>query len=55
MKSEAQIKLGFVGIGTMGAPMARCLAKAGYRPTLLDAHPDAARAVAQETGLSVAD
>ena len=55
MKSEAQIKLGFVGIGTMGAPMVRCLTKAGFRPTVLDAHPDAAHAVAQETGLGVAD
>ncbi|MBZ0216078.1 MAG: NAD(P)-dependent oxidoreductase [Fimbriimonadaceae bacterium] len=54
MKSEAQIKLGFVGIGTMGAPMVRCLAKAGYQPMLLDAHPDAAALVAKETGLSVA-
>tara|TARA_R110002020_G_scaffold170523_1_gene360237 strand:- start:1625 stop:2545 length:921 start_codon:yes stop_codon:yes gene_type:complete len=54
MKSEAQIKLGFVGIGTMGAPMVRCLVKAGYRPMLLDANPDAARTVAQETALSVA-
>lgn len=54
MKSEAQIKLGFVGIGTMGAPMVRCLVKAGYRPMLLDANPDAARAVAQEAALGVA-
>ena len=55
MKSEAHIKLGFVGIGIMGAPMVRCLTKAGYRPILLDAHPDAARTVAQETGSDVAD
>jgi len=54
MKSEAQTKLGFVGIGTMGAPMVRCLVKAGYQPMLLDAHPDAAALVAKEAGLSVA-
>lgn len=55
MKSEADIKLGFVGIGTMGAPMVRCMAQAGYRPVLFDIDTKAARAVATDAGLEVID
>jgi 3-hydroxyisobutyrate dehydrogenase len=47
--------LGFVGIGAMGAPMVRCLVRAGLRPALLDANRAAAEAVAVESGLDVAD
>ncbi len=42
----ARAAVGFVGIGNMGAPMARCLAKAGHDLVLFDAHPDAAAALA---------
>jgi 3-hydroxyisobutyrate dehydrogenase len=39
-------RLGFIGLGIMGAPMAGHLAKAGYRLTLFDLNPEAARRVA---------
>ncbi|MBW3096427.1 NAD(P)-dependent oxidoreductase [Pseudohoeflea coraliihabitans] len=54
MRSDPDLRLGFIGIGTMGAPMVQCLAKAGYRPTLLDANRDAARAVAAKAELDIA-
>jgi hypothetical protein len=54
MKSEPDTKLGFVGIGTMGAPMVRCLAQAGHRPILYDVDRDAAGRVAGECGLDAA-
>lgn len=38
-------RIGFVGLGQMGAPMARNLARAGFRLALLDARPGAADAV----------
>lgn len=53
MNSETAGRLGFVGIGTMGAPMVRVLRQAGHAPALLDANPAAAEAVAAETGLTV--
>ncbi len=31
-------RVGFVGIGNMGAPMVRCLVKAGHAVTIYDAH-----------------
>jgi len=34
-------RIGFVGLGNMGAPMARCLAAAGYRLSVADAIPAA--------------
>lgn len=46
--------LGFVGTGTMGAPMVHCLAAAGHAPRVHDAAPDAARRVAERDGLAVA-
>jgi 3-hydroxyisobutyrate dehydrogenase len=54
MKSEPDTKLGFVGIGTMGAPMVRCLAQAGHRPILYDVNRDAVGRVAGECGLDAA-
>ncbi len=39
-------RLGFIGLGVMGTPMAGHLAKAGYRLTLFDLNPDASRRVA---------
>ncbi len=47
-------KIGFVGIGTMGAPMVRCLAAAGYQPELFDITPEAAHLVAEQCSLKVA-
>lgn len=39
-------RLGFIGLGVMGAPMAGHLAKAGYRLTVYDLNAEAARRVA---------
>ena len=39
-------RIGFIGLGVMGAPMAGHLARAGYALTLLDADPDRTRTVA---------
>jgi 3-hydroxyisobutyrate dehydrogenase len=48
--------IGFIGLGRMGAPMARRLAQAGYGVTAFDVLPDAARRLATEhRGLTVAD
>ncbi|MDF1856184.1 NAD(P)-dependent oxidoreductase [Pseudooceanicola sp.] len=46
--------LGFIGIGTMGAPMVHCLAMAGQRPLLQDASIAAAQVAADRDGLSAA-
>lgn len=46
--------IGFIGTGTMGAPMVHCLAEKGFAPLVYDAQPDAARAVADRDGLQVA-
>jgi 3-hydroxyisobutyrate dehydrogenase len=43
-------RIGFVGIGRMGWPMAANLARAGYQLTVADADPDRARAFAAEHG-----
>src|ERR1700735_5496702 len=29
-KSEGEVKVGFIGLGAMGLPMARCVVKSGY-------------------------
>ena len=34
-------RVGFVGIGNMGAPMVRCLAKAGFSLLIHDTRPEA--------------
>jgi 3-hydroxyisobutyrate dehydrogenase-like beta-hydroxyacid dehydrogenase len=39
------MRLGFVGTGTMGAPMAGCLIDAGHRLTVYDVRPDATAAL----------
>ena len=44
------LQIGFVGLGVMGAPMARHLASAGHRLRLHDANADAARRLAQALG-----
>jgi 3-hydroxyisobutyrate dehydrogenase len=38
--------IGFIGIGNMGAPMVRCLAKAGHQVLAYDMRPEATAAVA---------
>ncbi|HSV45020.1 MAG TPA: NAD(P)-dependent oxidoreductase [Ramlibacter sp.] len=43
-------KIGFIGLGNMGRPMAARLAAAGYALHLVDARPEVAREVAAETG-----
>ncbi len=40
--------IGFVGLGNMGAPMARCLANAGYGVMLRDLRRDAVEALAKD-------
>jgi len=47
-------KIGFIGIGTMGAPMAANLVKAGHELWLHDLDPGRAVAVAQEIGAATA-
>ena len=44
------MKVGFVGIGNMGAPMASNLAKAGHELLLYDANPDASARAARAIG-----
>ena len=44
------LQIGFVGLGVMGAPMARHLASAGHRLRLHDANADAAHTLAQALG-----
>ena len=45
--------VGFIGLGTMGAPMATNLAKAGVPLVVHDASPAAAAALAKQPGVSV--
>jgi 3-hydroxyisobutyrate dehydrogenase len=44
-------RVGFIGLGQMGAPMARNLAQAGFRLALLDARPGAAAALGLDADL----
>ncbi len=48
------MRVGVAGLGRMGAPMARNLARAGFALTVWNRTPDAARAFADETGCAVA-
>src|SRR5436305_890943 len=41
------MRLGFVGTGTMGAPMAGCLIAAGHQLTVYDVRPDATAALCE--------
>jgi 3-hydroxyisobutyrate dehydrogenase-like beta-hydroxyacid dehydrogenase len=47
-------RIGFIGLGTMGGPMATNLAKAGVPLAVFDANPAASAAVAQLQGVAVA-
>jgi 3-hydroxyisobutyrate dehydrogenase-like beta-hydroxyacid dehydrogenase len=42
---EGAMRVGFVGTGTMGGPIAMCLVKAGYDVAVFDRSPDATRAL----------
>lgn len=42
-------RVGFVGLGNMGAPMARNLARAGYRLAVADSNPSAVERFSRET------
>lgn len=48
------MRIGFVGVGTMGRPIAKCLIAAGHRLTVHDTRPEAMSALIGE-GASVAD
>lgn len=43
-------KVGFIGLGTMGSPMVRNVAKAGYDVVLYDQNEQALQSVAEEVG-----
>jgi len=43
------LDIGFIGLGNMGAPMARCLARAGHRLHVYDILPEAVARFAAET------
>lgn len=47
-------RIGFVGVGAMGAPMAGCLIKAGYPLAAFDSNPERTAAFAKEHGLKPA-
>ena len=48
-------KVAFVGVGKMGANMARCLKDAGYEITaIFDVHRESAKILAEELGCTVA-
>ena len=43
------LDIGFIGLGNMGAPMARCLARAGHRLHVYDVMPEAVARFAADT------
>jgi len=49
------MRLGFVGTGTMGAPMAGCLIDAGHQLTVYDVRPDATNALCARGARSAKD
>ncbi len=48
MAKAASAPIGFIGLGNMGAPMVRCLTKAGYKVLAYDVRPGVAAALAAE-------
>tara|TARA_R110000824_G_scaffold288508_6_gene476951 strand:- start:63153 stop:64058 length:906 start_codon:yes stop_codon:yes gene_type:complete len=48
-------EIGFVGLGNMGYPMARCLVNAGYQLTVADLNTEAVEKFCQETGSKAAE
>ncbi len=53
--NSTSAKIGFVGIGTMGTPMATNLAKAGCKLVIYDADPARAQALASTHEIEIAD
>ena len=49
------MRLGFVGTGTMGAPMAGCLIDAGHQLTVYDVRTDATAALCARGARSAED
>src|SRR5579863_8140837 len=49
------MKVAFIGVGAMGAPMAACIARAGHVLTLYDTAHDRASRLGAEHGCAVAD
>ena len=52
---NAKPTVGFIGLGTMGRPMAGWIAKAGFAMSVYDMNRDAAAGFAAETGATAAD
>jgi 3-hydroxyisobutyrate dehydrogenase len=52
--SAAQSSIGFIGIGNMGAPMVRCLVKAGHSVTVFDAKPENASVFRDAADVTIA-
>ena len=50
MADAQSVKIGFVGIGNMGLPMATCLVKAGYFVTVYDTQADRSAGFAKQHG-----
>lgn len=50
-----QLRAGFIGLGAMGAPMAAHLHRAGYLAGVWNRSPQAAQALAESTGIAVAE
>ncbi len=48
--AESAKKVGFVGTGVMGLPMARNLIKGGFEVTAFDINPDALQTIRQDGG-----
>ena len=55
MRSSPVDRVGLVGLGNMGSPMARNLARGGVRLVLLDARADRTEALADELGAEPAE
>ena len=51
----AMKRLGFIGLGAMGAPMARNLVAAGFELAVFDVDKQRARAFAEDSGVRAAD
>jgi len=47
------VKVGFVGLGTMGAPMAANIAKSGFSLKLYDVNQETAKTVGEHIGATV--
>ncbi|WP_333835228.1 NAD(P)-dependent oxidoreductase [Rubrimonas sp.] len=51
----AEDRIGFIGIGAMGAPMVRRLVRAGRKPVVQDVNRGAAELIGAEAGLEIAE